>query len=267
MLHEAFPVTLFPKVVTADLHYAVSIDPIKQRYALTSLTPPINGLPIVQCDNLCLYDGGRLTPTLEADAIDLGKLRHLTPLPLRSALFTARHLLTFWYSQTHCLHCQNTPLERGPEGQLICTRCHHEHFAPISPAVILGIIRDNKLLVTRYANRPYTGPALVAGYSALGESLEETCIREALEETNLQLQGPFTYFGSQPWGLSQSLLVGFFAHATDERPLLLADGELARADWLTPDECETLLPPEGPLSLTATMIQAFANNKLATNNG
>lgn len=261
MLHEAFPVTLFPKAAPGDHHTSIYINTKDQCYGLIPHAQAPMCPPILRCGNHCFYDGGRLPETFTGEIFTLGQLRHLTPLHLRSALFTARHLLTFWHTQTHCLQCQNTPLQRGPEGQLICTRCHHEHFAPISPAVILGIIRDNKLLVTRYANRPYTGPALVAGYSALGESLEATCIREALEETNLHLQGPFTYFGSQPWGLSQSLLVGFFAHATNARPLLLADGELARADWLTPDECKALLPPEGPLSLTATMIKAFANNE------
>lgn len=258
MLHEDYPIELFPKTINAQKHYAFYADIKTQRYALQPITSKTKKRPLVQCGDVALYNGGQIPSRLQKSAFTLAAIRHFQPLEVRSALFVAKHLVTFWQSHSYCPSCQKRRLSIGNEGELVCKACHYELYIPISPAIILGIIRNGKLLVTRYANRPYTGPALVAGYCAVGESLETTCIREALEETNLEIKGPFVYFGSQPWGLSHSLLMGFFVKATSRRKLILADGELAHADWLTPEECKSLLPQEGPISLTATMIKAFA---------
>jgi NAD+ diphosphatase len=143
---------------------------------------------------------------------------------------------------------------------LHCTACNHEIFPVISPAVIVGLVHNGKLLVTRYADRPYTGPALVAGYCEVGETAETTCIREALEETGLQITR-LRYFASQPWGLSGSLLLGYFAETASDA-IRLDDHELAEAVWLDPNELPP--PPDtyGTLSLTATMIQAFARGEV-----
>ena len=91
----------------------------------------------------------------------------------------------------------------------------------------------------------------------MGETAEETCRREALEETNLKVTD-VRYFASQPWGLSGSLLLGFFGEVEDPTALKLADGELSVAEWLAPAELPP--PPDavGVLSLTAAMIEAFA---------
>lgn len=258
MLHEDYPVNLFPTDSSAQYRYVLYADTLQQRYALQPLQRKTRKRAIVQCGRTIIYAGGKIPLRLQTKTFGIGELRHLQPLELRSALFTAKHILHFWENTSYCPYCQRQVLTTKEEGQRHCPKCHQEWFIPISPAIILGIVRQGKLLVTRYAHRPYTGPALVAGYCAVGESLETTCVREALEETNLEVKAPFYYFGSQPWGLSGALLMGFFVKATKRRKLILADGELAQASWLTPEECQQCLPQEGPLSLTATMIKAFA---------
>lgn len=258
MLHEDYPVTLFPKAPEAQERLAFYVNLQTQQYALKPVSAKTRLRAIVQCGQTLIYHGRGFPKHLKNLAAPLVSLRQLKPLNLRSTLFTAKHLVTFWESHAQCPRCQQKTIVVGGEGEIVCSSCSYEGFTPISPAVIVGIVREGKLLVTRYAHRPYTGPALVAGYCAVGETLEATCAREALEETNLEVKGPFHYFGSQPWGLSNSLLMGFFVKATKRRKLILADGELAHAEWLTPEECQKCLPEEGPISLTATMIKAFS---------
>lgn len=53
------------------------------------------------------------------------------------------------------------------------------------PAVIVGICNDDKILVTKYRTG-FAHYALVAGFTEIGETLEETVQREVLEETGLQ---------------------------------------------------------------------------------
>ena len=92
------------------------------------------------------------------------------------------------------------------------------------------------------------------------ETERETVEVPSFEETGLHVTR-LHYFASQPWGLSGSLLLGFFAETSDEE-ITLADGELAEAVWLKPEELPPPPDAAGPLSLTATMIKAFAEQSV-----
>jgi NADH pyrophosphatase NudC (nudix superfamily) len=54
--------------------------------------------------------------------------------------------------------------------------------------------------------------------------------------------------------------LGFFAETADDH-VTLDDNELAEAVWLKPDELPPPPDAAGPLSLTATMIKAFAEGQ------
>lgn len=185
------------------------------------------------------------------------RLRRLAEPEVRFGAFCSLHLTRWLLKHRFCGVC-GTPLTPS-EHSLFCQGCGERVFPTIAPAVILGIIHGGRLLVTHYAPTPgreYRGPALVAGYCEVGETVEETCRREAFEETGLRIGG-LRYYASQPWGLSGSLLMGFFGEAESDG-VTLKDGELGDAAWLRPDEVPPPPDAAGPLSLTATMINAFA---------
>lgn len=181
------------------------------------------------------------------------QLRALADDSLRFGAFSALHLASWLLAHRYCGRCAGPLVRTGLA--LRCLDCGAELYPTIAPAVIVGLTYRGKLLVTRYAARPYRGPALVAGYCEVGETLEQTCRREAREETGLEV-GALRYFASQPWGLSGSLLMGFFGEVA-EPTVSLNDGELAQAQWLAPEELPPPPDAAGPLSLTATMIAAF----------
>ncbi len=187
-------------------------------------------------------------------------LRALPTAELRFGAFTALHLARWLLGHRYCGKCA-APLVLH-ETRLICPQCTTEVYPTIAPAVILGLTYQGKLLVTRYADRPYRGPALVAGYCEVGETVEQTCVREAREETGLHLTS-LRYYASQPWGLSGALLLGFFAEVASPEITLL-DGELAEAQWLAPEALPDPPDAAGALSLTATMIQAFKTGNFKT---
>ncbi len=207
------------------------------------------GIPLVSIGEQTIFLGS--TPQMQLDSPQ--KLRQLPTAELRFGAFTALHLARWLLAHRHCGRCAAPLVLR--EKRLLCPECGTEVYPTVAPAVILGLTYQGKLLVTRYANRPYKGPALVAGYCEAGETAETTCHREALEETGLTITS-LRYFASQPWGLSGSLLFGFFAEVADPT-ITLNDGELAEAQWLAPDELPEPPDAAGALSLTATMIQAF----------
>ena len=108
------------------------------------------------------------------------------------------------------------------------------------------------MLLARNARATFGFYSVLAGFSDIGESLEETIVREVREEVGIQVMNP-RYFGSQPWPFPHSLMIGFTADwAAGE---ILVDGnEIAHADWFRADA----LPPIPPrLSIARSLIDAW----------
>ncbi|AKK10549.1 NAD(+) diphosphatase [Corynebacterium uterequi] len=141
---------------------------------------------------------------------------------------------------------------RGSSGRLI--------FPRIDPAVIgiVGLPGGDEILLAR--NRRHDYFSLIAGYVGTGESLEEAFIREVGEETGRRACDP-TYWGSQPWPLGGSVMVGFSAWTTDREPALPTDDELAEVAWVTRDTLEHY-PLSAKGSIARAMIDDWAAGKL-----
>ena len=81
---------------------------------------------------------------------------------------------------------------------LYCEKCGSRVYPRINPAVIIAVTKGSKLLMTKYAGRTYTRYALVAGFTEIGETLEQTVAREVMEETGIRVKN-LRYYKSQPW--------------------------------------------------------------------
>ncbi len=77
----------------------------------------------------------------------------------------------------------------------------------------------------------YKRYALIAGFTEIGETAEETVMREVQEEVGLKVKN-IHYYKSQPWGFDQNLLLGYFCELDGERDIVLDTGELATAEWV-----------------------------------
>ena len=126
-------------------------------------------------------------------------------------------------------------------------------YPRINPGVIVGVQNGERLLLTKYAGRGFTNWALIAGFTEIGESLEQTVAREVMEEAGVHVKN-IRYFGNQPWPRSSSLLVGYFCELDGSEVVKLDDQELACAEWVHWSEV-----PHEPddYSLTRTMMCAF----------
>ncbi|WP_257162222.1 NAD(+) diphosphatase [Corynebacterium cystitidis] len=129
-------------------------------------------------------------------------------------------------------------------------------FPRLDPAVI-GVVVDTRadaiLLAENRHRRGYY--SCIAGYVEHGENLEEAFAREVLEETGYGCQN-ITYFASQPWAMSGSLMMGFFAERESAPPADETDGELAEIIWATRKDIEQL-PLPLPGSLARTLIDTW----------
>ncbi|MBQ3856272.1 MAG: NUDIX domain-containing protein, partial [Ruminococcus sp.] len=110
----------------------------------------------------------------------------------------------------------------------------------------------------RYAkNRNYSYDALVAGFTEIGETFEETVAREVGEEVGLKVKN-IRYYKSQPWGYSGSILAGFFCDVDGSDKVCLDESELSSAVWT--ERSQITGQPDG-FSLTNDMMMAFKNGK------
>lgn len=98
-----------------------------------------------------------------------------------------------------------------------------------------------------------------------GESLEQAVRREVREEVGVEV-GEVDYFGSQPWPLPASLMLGFVARATSTE--VRVDGhEIEEARWFSRDEAAAgadaggLVIPPG-ISISRTLITHWYGEEL-----
>lgn len=170
------------------------------------------------------------------------------------ATVCAFHLYQWYQGSRFCGRCGAPTVHSEKERCMICPKCGNHIYPKIVPAVIVGVVdpADNRLLVTRYANRSIHYDALIAGFTEFGETLEENVAREVKEETGLAVTN-IRYYKSQPWGMVSDILMGFYCDVTGSREVTL-DGELGSAVWLSPDEIKG--QPDD-MSLTNEMMMVF----------
>lgn len=128
-------------------------------------------------------------------------------------------------------------------------------FPKICPAVIVGVTDGNRILMSKYAGRTYKNYALIAGFTEIGETVEQTVAREVMEEVGLKVKN-IRYYKSQPWAFTDTLLMGFYCDLDGADTITLDENELALAQWFDREDIPEVLSTE---SLTNEMILRFKN--------
>lgn len=190
---------------------------------------------------------------LEADGFAPTAYRELKPRHLVFACAVGQSLLRWYQSNRFCGAC-GAGFEPGTrERSLVCPRCGHTIYPKICPAVIVAVCDGDRLLLTRYAGRALRRYALVAGFCEIGETVEQTVAREVFEETGLRVRN-LRFYKSQPWVITDSLLMGFFVDLEGSQEIHLQEDELSEGRWFHRDRLPT---DHSGDSLTGEMIELF----------
>jgi NAD+ diphosphatase len=164
----------------------------------------------------------------------------------------AVHISDWSTSSRFCGACGERTQLSGTERAMTCPACKRVYYPRISPAVIVLVTRGEEALLARGTRFPLPFFSTLAGFSEVGESLEQTLAREVREEVGIEVRD-IRYFGSQPWPFPNSLMLGFFAeHAGGE--LVLDPDEIAEAAWFRRDELPVVPPP---VSIARQLIDAW----------
>lgn len=173
------------------------------------------------------------------------------------AIMTAWHLFLWYRSNRFCGCCGKPMVHDGDERMVRCLSCGNTVYPRISPAVIVAVTDGDNLLLTKYAGRTYNRFALIAGYTEIGETLEQTVQREVMEEVGLKVKN-IRYYKSQPWGVDGNVLMGFFCDLDGDSQILLDQKELSFGEWFH----RSCIPArDDGISLTREMIRIFEEHR------
>jgi len=164
----------------------------------------------------------------------------------------ANQIITWAVTHNFCGKCGNKTQNKPTELALQCPVCETTYYPTISPAIIVAVVKDGKILLghsKRFRGKFYS---VLAGFVEIGETFEACVAREVEEEAGVKVKN-IKYFGSQPWPFPNSMMIGFTAEwASGE--IELRDDELDDAGWFAPDEMPVT---PGTFSIAGRLIEWF----------
>lgn len=172
------------------------------------------------------------------------------------ALMTGKHLSDWYRDVRFCGRCGCKMEHSEKERAMVCPECGYTVYPRIMPAVIVGVTDGDKILITKYRTG-YQHNTLVAGFTEIGETLEETVAREVMEEVGLKVKN-IRYYKSQPWGMANDILVGYFCDVDGDTEIQMDSQELRYAEWI--ERADVVLQPDLS-SLTNEMMMIFKENR------
>jgi NAD+ diphosphatase len=161
------------------------------------------------------------------------------------------------WNQTHryCGRCGKLTADKTDERAKICQACGLVNYPRLSPAVIVAVLKNDKILLGR--NKRFRLPfySVLAGFVEPGETLEACVRREIREEVSITVKN-IRYFGSQPWPFPDSLMIAFVADYAGGK--ICTDGsEIIEAAWFAKDTLPQI-PPR--ISIARQLIDWFVQN-------
>ncbi|HLZ68535.1 MAG TPA: NAD(+) diphosphatase [Dehalococcoidia bacterium] len=187
-------------------------------------------------------------------------------LPAEEAgiLAQARSLLEWHTRNRFCGSCGSPTAVAAGGAMRRCTACGAEHFPGPHAVVIMVVWRGDRCLLG--SGRGWGGKrySALAGFMDHGETIEEAVAREVYEEVGLHVD-QVEYHASQPWPFPMSLMIGCFAHVSDEA-VTVDEEELAGVRWFSREEIrQALAAPEsvdfgvpGRIAIAHHLIKAWA---------
>lgn len=173
------------------------------------------------------------------------------------AAITGKHLSDWYRDNQFCGRCGDKMIHSPKLRAMTCEKCNYTSFPRIMPAVIVGVINGDKLLITKYRTG-FAHNALIAGFTEIGETVEETVQREVMEEAGVKVKN-IRYYKSQPWGSANDILLGFYCDLDGDDTITMDSEELKYAEWVNRED---IVPQPGNFSLTNEMMKKFISDEV-----
>ncbi|HEY1519042.1 MAG TPA: NAD(+) diphosphatase [Solirubrobacteraceae bacterium] len=176
--------------------------------------------------------------------------------PSDAALAAYAVAMVGWHRVTrYCGRSGDATVVQAAGHRRRCPVCGLVQFPRTDPAITMLVQSGDSCLLSRRQGAPANRWSALAGFVEPGETPEQAVVREAREETGVDVVS-VQYVASQPWPFPQALMIGYWAFvdpAADAMPTPAPD-ELVEARWWGRDELERalgagtiILPPPGTI--------------------
>lgn len=190
--------------------------------------------------------------------MEYSELRPLfTLLPDRHFSMAGKAFQIIEWDRTYrfCTRCGAVVIKKTDNRAKTCPSCGLVSYPPVTPAIIVAVVRDGKILLAHSRRFKFAFYSVLAGFVEPGETLEECVHREVREEVGIEI-ADIKYFGSLPWPFPNVLMAGFTAsHASGE--IAIDTSELTDAGWYSPDNLPAI-PGKG--TIARQLIDWFTAN-------
>ena len=131
----------------------------------------------------------------------------------------------------YCPYCGEKLVKKeiGDEGFIpFCEKCSIPLWDSFTTCIITAVVNEYNEVALLKQNYVSTHSVCVAGVMKLGESAEETVVREVKEELGLDVE-ELTYIHSYPYEKKEMLMLGFKAKV--KKADFMLSGEVDSACW------------------------------------
>ncbi|MDD3225618.1 MAG: NAD(+) diphosphatase [Clostridium sp.] len=165
----------------------------------------------------------------------------------------ANEILNWDKNSKYCGRCGSKTENKKDEMAKICPNCNNIMYPVICPAIIVGIIKGDKILLAHNSGFKNNKYSLIAGFVEAGETLENAVKREVREEINIKVKN-VRYYSSSAWPFPNSLMIGFFADY-DSGEIKVDGDEILDAGWFTKDNFPDNIPKK--FTVARSIIDEF----------
>lgn len=139
---------------------------------------------------------------------------------------------------TYCPHCGDKLIKKeiGDEGLVpFCEKCSIPLWDMFTTCIITVVVNEQReVALIKQTYMTTQTFVCVAGHMKIGESAEETVIREVKEEIGLDVE-ELTFVKTYPYEQKEMLMLGFKAKVK-KAGFALSDAEVATAKWFPFEE-------------------------------
>ena len=153
----------------------------------------------------------------------------------------AKGILNFHTLKRFCSICGGQLHDDEKFTARTCSKCGHQFFPQLEPAIIVLVTRGDEYLLAKHANRNTDVWTTLAGFVEMGETIESAVHREIFEEVGIRIKN-LRYVASQAWPFPDQLMLAFRAEY-ESGEIKAQEGEILEAKWFHKDSLPNVPPP------------------------
>lgn len=159
---------------------------------------------------------------------------------------------------TYCPHCGGKLIKKeiGDEGLIpFCETCSIPLWDSFTTCIITAVVNEQReVALIKQSYLTSASYVCVAGHMKIGESAEETVVREVKEELGLDVE-ELEFVHSYPYEKKEMLMLGFMAKV--KKADFVLSGEVDSARWFSYEEAPSQIR-EGSIAwqLVKTVVEA-----------